>query len=249
MVQFTLRRAVPQDASAIAHVHFSAFTHDPISHLCFPRGASSLKFWTEIILEEIEEPEAEFWVVYDADASSPPLTGEENEKGSLAWDEKEEKFRGIIAYAKWVPPSAPIPAPSTPLPTWPQGADTTTANTFFGALLANRHRHMSGRRHWFLELLCTRLEWQRRGAAGLLLRYGIGKADADRGEDGEGCECYLEASPAGRPVYEKYGYVEVGRMVMDLSERGLERFEEVPVRERGEMVECFMKRPKGGRKA
>jgi len=69
------------------------------------------------------------------------------------------------------------------------------------------------RKHWYLELIATRPEWQGKGAAGKLIRWGLERADE------EGTECYLEASPDGKPVYERFGWRERERLVVDLEGR------------------------------
>ena len=69
------------------------------------------------------------------------------------------------------------------------------------------------RKHWYLELIVTRPEWQGKGAAGKLIRWGLERADE------EGSVCYLEASPDGKPVYERFGWRERERLVVDLEGR------------------------------
>jgi GNAT superfamily N-acetyltransferase len=82
--------------------------------------------------------------------------------------------------------------------------------------LVRRHAEiMEGRKHWYLNLVATRPEYQGKGAAGKLLRWGIQRADED------GTETYLEASPDGKPIYEHLGFKEVDRLVADLKEEVL----------------------------
>lgn len=90
---------------------------------------------------------------------------------------------------------------------------------------------MKGRKHWYLEILATRPEYQGRGAGGQLLRWGIGRADEEE------TEAYLEASPDGKPIYEHLGFSEVDRLVVELEGRG-----EGVLAEK-EFVEVFMVRP------
>lgn len=82
---------------------------------------------------------------------------------------------------------------------------------------------MGARKHWYLEILATRKEWQGKGAAGILLRWGLERADE------EGVECFIEASPEGKPIYERFGWRERGRLVLDLKGRGVEEEEYVEV--------------------
>lgn len=92
---------------------------------------------------------------------------------------------------------------------------------------------MKGRKHWYLEFIATRQEWQGKGAGGMLLRWGLEKSDE------EGTETYLEASPEGLPVYKRFGFEGVERMVVDLEGKG----EGVLVEGEKEFVEVFMVRP------
>ncbi|KAE8446102.1 hypothetical protein EG329_012473 [Mollisiaceae sp. DMI_Dod_QoI] len=184
-----MRKATLSDASALTEIYFSAFTVDAVSLLAFPRNKSSWDFWYNSVVEEIADPNAHFLCVYDSD--SP--------------DQK------IVAYAKWNGPNVPF---GTDLPEWPEGGDHALANHFFGNLV-NRHASiMKGRRHWYLELVATRPEYQGKGAAGKLLRWGIERSDE------EGTETYLEASPDGKPIYERFGFQEVDRLVVELEGKG-----------------------------
>jgi len=91
---------------------------------------------------------------------------------------------------------------------------------------------MKDKKHWFLDMICVLPEYQGRGAAGMLMRWGTERADH------EGVEAYLEASPVGKPVYEHFGFGEVDRVVIPLGglDRGL-------VQGKEEFVECMMLRP------
>lgn len=52
-------------------------------------------------------------------------------------------------------------------------------------------------------MLGTHPTYQGRGAGTKLLKWGLAKADHD------GVEAYVSASPEGKPLYEKYGFVVV----------------------------------------
>lgn len=66
-----------------------------------------------------------------------------------------------------------------------------------------------------LKLLHTDPDHQRRGAGSKCLEWGT--AEADR----LGLVSYLESSEEGRPLYEKFGFKEVDRIVVDLSKWGV----------------------------
>lgn len=114
------------------------------------------------------------------------------------------------------------------LPSWPENGDSELANHFFGTLFRKHHDLVGDIKHWYLETLATRKEYQGKGAAGQLLRWGLERADED------GVVTFLEASPEGKPIYEKYGFREMDRLVVDLKGKGGGKLEEK------EFVEVFM---------
>jgi GNAT superfamily N-acetyltransferase len=200
----TLRKATPEDATAFTDIYFSAFSIDAISLLVFPRNnAAAYKFWHDSVVQEITDPNSHFICIVDTGTPHQP----------------------VVAYAKWNAPSAPI---GGELPEWPAGGDHEIANHFFGNLIRKHAEIMEGRKHWYLELVATRPEYQGKGAAGKLLRWGMARADE------EGTETYLEASPDGKPIYEHLGFTEVDRLVVELKEEVLGG---------KEFIECFMVRP------
>lgn len=203
-MSLSLRPAIASDARHIVDIYLSAFREDAISLLCFPRNKAVDDFWLNMIAEELSNPHTHFVCVTSSDAS-----GQET----------------VIAFAQWMAPSNPV---TVELPTWPAGSDSELANSFFGALFSTHKRLMEGKKHWYLELLGTRPEFQGKGAAGMLMRWGLERADE------EGVEAYLEASPDGKPIYEHFGFVAQEELVVDLEGKGLgdKKF-----------VEVFMVRP------
>jgi ribosomal protein S18 acetylase RimI-like enzyme len=208
---FTLRPATVEDVNQMTEIYFSAFQHDAISLLAFPRNAASREWWRTMTLSDFKDPNAKLLCIVDPSSPTPSK---------------------IISWCKWNSPDATV---DTSLPNWPEGSDFEIANHFFGNLTTRHEKIMKGRKHWYLEFLATRPEEQGKGAAGMLLRWGIQKADE------EGTEAYLEASPDGKPIYEHYGFEEVERLVVSLE--GKEG-----VNEEKEFIECFMVRPVTERK-
>jgi GNAT superfamily N-acetyltransferase len=202
-----LRPAKLADAATLTEIYFSAFSIDAISLLAFPRTTASYNWWYDSIIEELADPHAHFLCIYDS--SSPD--------------------QSPIAFAKWNDADSP-PQTGDNMPKWPEGSDAVLADHFFGSLVRKHGEIMRGRRHWYLEILATRPEWQGKGAGGKLLRWGLRKADE------EGTETYLEASPDGKPIYEHLGFEEVDRLVVQLEGKG------EGVLSEKEFVECFMVR-------
>ncbi|THZ05322.1 hypothetical protein D6C95_02875 [Aureobasidium pullulans] len=60
---------------------------------------------------------------------------------------------------------------------------------------------MEDRKHYYMELLMTAEGHKGRGAGGLNLKHGVALADEAQ------VECYIDASPAGRRLYERHGFV------------------------------------------
>jgi len=70
---------------------------------------------------------------------------------------------------------------------------------------------------WILMHLVTRPSHRNRGAASMLINWGIEKARLD------GIPVYLEAGAIARPIYEKHGFQQVGElMVLDLRAYGVD---------------------------
>lgn len=105
----------------------------------------------------------------------------------------------LVGFAKWVVPGAPY-EDLPKLEEWPKDGDQAFADKFFGAMSDSHKKIMGDRPHWYLELIVVKKEYQGKGAGGLMIRYGVEKADEAE------VEAYLDASPSGRPVYERYGF-------------------------------------------
>lgn len=75
---------------------------------------------------------------------------------------------------------------------------------------------------WLLMHLTTRPSNRKRGAASLLIRWGLAKAN----EANE--PAYLEAGAAGKPIYEKFGFKQVGELrELDLRAYGMDAYFEL----------------------
>lgn len=65
--------------------------------------------------------------------------------------------------------------------------------------------------------MVTRISQRGRGAAGMLIQYGVEMAKE------QGVPAYLEAGVLGKPIYEKFGFREVaGPMDIDLRPFGID---------------------------
>jgi GNAT superfamily N-acetyltransferase len=62
---------------------------------------------------------------------------------------------------------------------------------------------------WILMHMVTHPAHRGKGAAGMLIRWGIEQAE----RTGAGVPAYLEAGVMGRPIYERFGFVQVGELL------------------------------------
>lgn len=108
----------------------------------------------------------------------------------------------ILGFARWCRRPAPTEPPPTPLTNdmYPPTGDPDLARRFFQANIDRAAEIVAGRPLWFLSMAVVRREEQGRGVGSVLMRHGTELADED------GWIAYLNASPEGVPVYERYGF-------------------------------------------
>ncbi|KAL2842548.1 acyl-CoA N-acyltransferase [Aspergillus pseudoustus] len=196
---FHLRRAVATDIGQLADVFFSGFRKDGVMSRCFPEKPSVRQFVLDGLVRDLLDPNVYLVAVVDDSIAGEP----------------------IIAYANWVGPRPPQPLeitddgtnqPSTSsegLSLYPaDGDDPALASFFFTELRKRRERNMAGRTCFYLAALVCHDEHQGRGAGGMLMRYGVDLAEKTKGD------IYVEASPPGVPIYKKFGFREIDRLVV-----------------------------------
>ncbi|ORY72128.1 acyl-CoA N-acyltransferase [Pseudomassariella vexata] len=183
----TMRPATSADTPAMCAVFFDAFQNHGTNTRIFPASSPHAQsFIFNTLSAEISNPRAYFHVITDSSSPTP------------------EK---IIAFAKW---NGPDPKPGSDsnyqkpaqLP-FPEDGDTELAKEFFETIAQKQEEHMGMRRHWCLGLIGVKTEVQGRGAGGMLVKWGLDRADAD------GLEAYLVASPSGAPIYRRYGFEDI----------------------------------------
>lgn len=174
-----LRQGLPEDVQNMCETFLDAFSGNTVGQTFFPRNSPHARqFWLDALNDEIRDHNAHFLVV--TDTSTSPET--------------------FIAFAKW---NAPVPAttPPPPLPdNWPEDGDPVLANVFFKKLADMHEEIMGDRPHWYLEIIVTKGQYQGKGAGGMMMKWGVEKAHEDS------VECYLDATPEGQPMYEKFGF-------------------------------------------
>lgn len=135
-------------------------------------------------------------------------------------DDSPEGGGDIVAVARWhyydggyayereahwevAPLTAPGPAGDSDYP--PPNFNVRLHNHILSARDSFRERWIpKGKPCWILMHLVTRPSQRRKGAAGLLVRWGMERSRES------GVPAYLEAGVQGKPVYEHFGFVPVG---------------------------------------
>ena len=93
-----------------------------------------------------------------------------------------------------------------------------------------------------LAILFVHPEHRRRGAASLLMRWGMEKADE------LGLEAFVEATDDGKPCYEHHGFTYMNTVYMDPAKRNpSKKWSEMEKELRTPVHLYLMWRPKGGR--
>jgi Acetyltransferase (GNAT) domain len=178
---FILRPATEEDVPEMVEVYFDAWADNIVAQTCFPPSSpQSQEFWINGFTDELQEKHAHMLVVMDT-TKTPAV---------------------MVGFAKWNSPFTAGEAHTSmpPREIWPTDGNVDKAVEFF-TLLFDKHEEMMGNRpHWYLEMISSRRAYQGQGGGGMLIRWGVEKADADK------VECFLDATPDGKPVYERYGF-------------------------------------------
>ncbi|RKU45125.1 hypothetical protein DL546_003856 [Coniochaeta pulveracea] len=177
-MELRLRPGSTVDIPSLIETFLNAFSTNPTVSRPFPADSSQVQtFWHESFREGFQNPNARFLVVEDI--SSFPA-----------------KFVGFAKWSQHHPPS-----PYELLPTnWPEEGDPEWAREFFWDLDRWRREIMGEREHWFLELIAVKREFHGNGAGRMLLEWGCQRADE------VGWEAYLDSTPDGYRLYERFGF-------------------------------------------
>lgn len=205
----------PSDLEAWARVHYLAFSHSTVS--CMWRSEPSPNSFGIIAQSRGAEllenaTNAYFYKVIDTDLSAEFDPKEwRNEPG-------KRSTGNVIAVAKWhmydharsedeIREAFTLPAPFAEEC---RGA----RKKFMVGIFKSRWEVMGTKPHAILESLVTHPDHHRRGAGGMLVRWGTERADQ------LGLESYLEGSRDGKPLYQRCGFQPVREIKCDLSEFG-----------------------------
>ncbi|PGH09798.1 hypothetical protein GX51_00485 [Blastomyces parvus] len=98
----------------------------------------------------------------------------------------------------------------------PPGARPELFTEIRRQMIAGRKKYLDEEKDYVLELIATSPGFERQGYASRLLKWGIEKADA------ENARIFLEATPAGLPLYERLGWRTVDVIRVKLADYGID---------------------------
>jgi GNAT superfamily N-acetyltransferase len=190
---FHIEECTPSDLDSLVHVYLSAFTPEPNHIACFPNSTCS---W---------ESQAAWLHTRFSRRLNHPGPGERHFKVV------ESATSRMASFARWeFPHSAAEPASAMrdeagdmDADALPDGANVEACREMFGGLEKMQKKWVDEENMYLMGLLATDPQFQGKGCGTMLLKYGLEKADK------EGRKAYIEATPAGLPLYKKLGWVVV----------------------------------------
>ncbi|KAF4635966.1 hypothetical protein G7Y89_g2126 [Cudoniella acicularis] len=189
-----ISHATPADVDRIASVHLAAFDFNILLHAQFPTPASlaSLKtFLVQEMLHSIENLEASRKVVLVV-------------RDSEAIDQ-------IISFAKWDLPGIQQNHPVEV--SWHEDVNQGFLKQYYNLAEAAKDRVVGKEKCYRMTFLGTDPLFQGRGAATLLIKWGIEKAKQDK------LPIYLESTIAAASLYRRLGFIAVDGLCMPLPGR------------------------------
>ncbi|KAG8161546.1 hypothetical protein KVR01_008533 [Diaporthe batatas] len=229
----------PNDAEQVAEVYYAAFQTDPGNTYWWSADTSAMMEWMiRRIRRKIADPSVRHFKIVDTQSGGNEMVAFARwdvPKGSVAFGEwagaaaggvevngmKEvdatEPVGGLeeaVAKQKPVTGATEAPPPPDASPATldvPRGADLELCRGFFDGLSRMSDKWMADDMLG-LSLIATSTKYFKKGAAKALILTMLNMADT------QGHRTYLEATPAGKPIYEKYGFREVDRLEFNLDE-------------------------------
>ncbi|PKX91443.1 GNAT family N-acetyltransferase [Aspergillus novofumigatus IBT 16806] len=205
----SIRPAREADLETIANIAAAAFnpTADAISRRLFPPD-----------LQPTDMPAGEACRQWRAARKTSSFHSD----GTALMVAIDDALQGqIVGFALWdvpVPADAGGCAPRQPQEQEPEPAAQAHAGLDQSALaemrriLAEDARAHFGdemkRTVWHLDYIAVDPRHRRRGIGKMLLQWGVERADAEKRD------CYLVATPAGRPLYEAAGFTELATLLI-----------------------------------
>ncbi|KAF4219089.1 hypothetical protein CNMCM5878_003944 [Aspergillus fumigatiaffinis] len=211
--------AVSEQENNRTRVKFAAFQQNVLNRVMYPIASNDTGtyYWLkERAEQELSNREGVFLAVIDLD--------------------KDEE---VVACARWNIPAKFMPEPEhlPPkdanhvasyefktkssaneflIPPCPEGTNLRLQTRFRAILCQQREKHYSPENDYAVGALYTHPNYQRRGCASAILRWGTQLADANC------ARIYLESTPQARRLYLNHGWKLVEQSAIDLSEFGVD---------------------------
>ncbi|KAI0130300.1 hypothetical protein BJ170DRAFT_593814 [Xylariales sp. AK1849] len=218
--EFIMSRCTPADIDALAVVYYDAFKSDAGNSYWWSPDKSSMLDWMgrrvrrkmadrgvrHFKITDVESGDLIAWARWDIPENSSSF-GDFIDDENAAVDatqlvQSEHDPARQTGETQEVAPSASI-VESTPASSdYPEGANPALCRGFFDALARGSAEWHTG------DMLAPK--YHRRGAAKALLLPMLAVADA------AATKAYLEATPVGKPIYEKLGFRQVDTVNFDL---------------------------------
>jgi ribosomal protein S18 acetylase RimI-like enzyme len=115
----------------------------------------------------------------------------------------ETESAAILGWARWVRKDEDMASQPRHIVTpddFPPTGDQDLGVRFFQNNVDKSRAMHAGRAHWFLSILVVHPTAQKKGVGTALMKEGLSRADKD------GWFCCLNASAAGVPLYERFGF-------------------------------------------
>ncbi|KAI1798668.1 putative GNAT family acetyltransferase [Daldinia bambusicola] len=195
------------DAARIAEIHIATFGWNAMFLAQFPTPAvrNDVKHSIELkALADIEDPKTTVLVVRDS---------------SL-----EPQNSSAISFAKWTHPVWPGEGYVEPPWVWPVGTDFDILNDWARKTEEAQLRALGNIPCYRLTFMGTDPAYQRRGAASMMVRWGMERSRIDH------APAYLESTLEAAPFYRKLGFTAVEKISLEYRIHGsdtLRTYEEV----------------------
>ncbi|KAL1886154.1 hypothetical protein Plec18167_000083 [Paecilomyces lecythidis] len=172
-------RAERADIPQLVSIYFDTFK-SPLVLRVKPDVPLTREWYKKVMENDFEKPYSRIYKVIESEAQSVQISHK------------------IIAFAKW---SAPHTELSEEKPVaLPVDGDVVLFAEVLGKAAEAKKKIMGEEAYWYIAALATLPEYQRRGAGSLLMTEFCKQADET------GHKSYVEASPLGRPVYQRFGF-------------------------------------------
>ncbi|KAF3004474.1 hypothetical protein E8E14_005430 [Neopestalotiopsis sp. 37M] len=231
---FVMAHVEAEDVDKLCNVYYDAFKEDPGNSHWWSPSRESMMTWMRVRIRkkladrgvrhfkitdvgsgdlvafarwDVPEGSAHFGGWFDAENGNiPAVDVTKIVESEPRPQDAEQTNQEVVASAPSVEQRQPYQNVDVP-----EGADPFLASNFFSALKKASDQ-------WYksdmlgLSLICTDPNYHRRGAAKALIVPMLELADS------HGITAYLEATPAGKPVYEKLGFRQVDSLEFNLEE-------------------------------